>query len=160
MADNYVTIVKYTEDYKAGLNELLCEMSKALFGTGTANIDEFVEGHWCIYLAIIEKKVVGFAGFIHNTYFGFREPTVGLTYLYVTPEHRNSKANYLLNIQSGVLSIGNSLPLEHYYASEHSIRMSRKVKGKKLYETWLYEVDEVTTAFNRLISKVNIRKLE
>lgn len=160
MADNYVTIVQYTEDYKEGLQSLLCEMSQALFGTGTANIDEFIQGHWCVYLAIIEKKVVGFAGFIHNTYFGFREPTVGLTYLYVTPEHRNSKANYLLNIQSGVLSMGNSLPLEHYYASEHSVRMSRKVKGRKLYETWLYEVDEVTTAFNRLISKVNIRKLE
>jgi len=160
MADNYVTLVKYEAKYRDQLETLLKEMSKSLFGTGTANIDEFIQGHWCVYLAIIEKKVVGFAGFIHNTYFGFREPTVGLTYLYVTPEHRNSKANYLLNIQSGVLSMGNNLPLEHYYASEHSVRMSRKVKGRKLYETWLYEVDEVTTAFNRLISKVNIRKLE
>lgn len=158
MATNYVTIVQYTDEYRVELAKLLVEMSKALFGTGTANIDDFVKGHWCIYLAIIDNKAIGFAGFIHNTYFGFREPTVGLTYLYVTPEHRGSRANYLLNIQSGVLSISNNLPLEHYYASEHSVKMSRKVKGKKLYETWLYEVDEVMIAFKRLTSKVNIKE--
>ena len=157
MADNYVTIVQYTEDYKEGLQSLLCEMSQALFGTGTANIEEFIQGHWCIYLAIINEKAVGFAGFSYNTYFGFRGHTVGLTYLYVTPEHRNSKATYLLNLQSGVLSISNNIALEHYYASEHSVRMSRKVKGRKAYETWVYEIDEVMKAFNKLTSKVNIR---
>jgi len=157
MADNYVTIVKYESQYRDQLETLVKEMSKALFGTGTANIDDFIQRHWCIYLAIINEKAVGFAGFSYNTYFGFRGHTVGLTYLYVTPEHRNSKAAFLLNLQSGVLSISNNIALEHYYASEHSVRMSRKVKGRKAYETWVYEIDEVMKAFNKLTSKVNIR---
>lgn len=158
MSPNRVTIVQYNDSYQAELEVLLKELSQELFQTGSCNIKEFVEGHWCIYLAIIDTKVIGFAGFVYNKYFGFRKPTVGLTYLYVKPEHRGSKANYLLNIQSGVLSISNNLPLEHHYASEHSIRMSRKVNGKKIYETWLYEVDEVMTAFKRLTSKVNIKE--
>jgi len=153
-----VKIVKYSDAYQQELALLLQGFSADVFQTGTANVTAFVEGHWAVYLAIIDSKVIGFAGFVYNTYFGFRPPTIGLSYLYVTPEHRTSKANYLLNIQSGVVCIAENLPLEHYYASETSAKMSRKIKGRKLYETWLYDVEEVQVAFNRLISKVKIRK--
>jgi hypothetical protein len=154
---NSVKVVKYDRSYKKELESLLQDFSKDLFNTGTADVASFVEGHWAIYLAVIDSKAVGFAGFVYNTYFGFRTPTVGLTYLYVMPEHRASKANYLLNIQSGVVCLAENLPLEHYYASENSVRMSRKIEGTKLYEAWIYDVEQVQTAFNKLNSQVTIR---
>lgn len=155
--ENRINIVIYTDKYKEDLSKMLHAMSKELFGTGTANTDNFVKTHWCIYLALCEDKVIGFASFHYNTYFGFRDPTVGLTYMYIDPAHRNSRASYLLNIQSGVLCLDNNLSLEHYYASEQSKRMSKRIKGKCIYETYIYEVPEVKEAFSKLISKVNIK---
>ena len=159
MANDKIRIVTYTTEYKDRLEVLLKEFSQELFGTGTVNIEDYVSTHWCVYLAVVGEDVVGVASFTYNTYFGMRKPTVGLTYLYVTPKYRNTKANYLLNLQSGVLSITNNLPLEHHYASDQSKRMSRKVNGKKVYETWVVEVEDVMTAFNRLKSKVKIKDI-
>ena len=159
MANDKIRIVTYTTEYKDRLEVLLKELSQELFGTGTIDIKTFVANHWCVYLAVVGEDVVGVASFTYNTYFGMREPTAGLTYLYVTPKYRNTKANYLLNLQSGVLSITNNLPLEHHYASDQSKRMSRKVNGKKVYETWVVEVEDVMTAFNRLKSKVKIKDI-
>ena len=155
---NPVKIVKYDSSYQKELESLLQDFSKGLFGTGKADVNAFVGGHWQVYLAVIDSKAVGFAGFTYNTYYGFREPSVGLTYLYVAPEHRASRANYLLNIQSGVVCLAENIALEHYYASEASVRMSSKIKGRKIYEAWIYEIDEVQVAFNNLTSKVKIRK--
>lgn len=152
-----VSLVLYDDKYKEELEGLLLKFSKEVFGYGTASIDEFVNRQWCIYLALRDDKVIGFASFIYNTYFGLRPPTVGLTYVYVLPEHRNTRAVYLLGIQAGVLSVDNKLPLESYYASEDSFRISRKLQGKKIYDTYIYEVDEVEKTFTRLINKLKIK---
>lgn len=154
---NRITIEKYTDDYKEELTRLLKDMSKELFGTGTVDVDSFISSHWAIYLAKLEDKVIGFSSFFYNTYFGFRTPSVGYTYMYIEPAHRNSKASYLFNIQSGVLSLDNNVALEHYYASEYSRRMSKRIQGKLLYETYIYEVPEVKEAFNKLITKIKIK---
>ena len=153
-----IKIVMYSEEYKEEFQEMLLKFSQELFGTGTVNIDEFIDYHWCIYLALKDNKVVGMSSYIFNTYFGLRTPTVGNDYLYVLPEHRGGRAMWMLSIQSGVVSVENNLPLEHYYASEDTRRVSRKMVGVKAYETYIYDVEEVRRIFTKLISKVKFKE--
>jgi hypothetical protein len=150
-------IVLYSDIYKDSLSELLRLFSKEVFGNCAYDIDRFVDGHWAIYLAIQNDRVVGFSSFIVNDYYGLRSPTLGNDYIYVLPEHRTSKAMYLFSIQAGKICIDNNLPLEHYYSSESSLRLSRKLKGKKIYETYIYDVGDVSNTFNKLINKVRIK---
>lgn len=156
MAD--VEIKLYSNAYKQELNDLLIKFSQELFGDGTANVDEFIDYHWCVYLAIRDDKVIGMSSYIFNTYFGLRTPTVGNDYLYVLPEHRGSRAMWMLAVQTGKISVENNLPLEHYYASEQTIRVGRKMEGVKAYSTYIYSVEEVKRVFNHLISKVKFKE--
>lgn len=153
-----VNLVNYDDKYKEQLNNLLIELSKELFGEGTANLDEFVANHWVIYLALVDGEVVGFASFIYNTYYGLKQPTTGMTYLYVKPNYRNTKVSYLLSIQAGNLSITSNLPLENYYASEASSKIGRKMKGTLMYTAYHYPVEEVNKLYGHLINKVRIEQ--
>lgn len=154
-----VSIAVYEAKYKLELESLLLNFSKEVFGYGTASIEDFVATHWCIYLALRDGKAIGFASFAYNTYSGMRPPTVGFTYLYVLPENRNTRAMYMLAIQSGVLSVQNNLPLENYYASDASFKIDRKMQGLKAYECFIYEPQEVEKVFGRLINKLKIKEL-
>ncbi len=149
-------IVLYSSEYKYELERLLKCFSSEVFNTGTVDIDSFIGCHWAIYLAISDGKVIGFSSFIINTYFGLRSSTLGNTYIYVDKEYRNSKAMYLFSIQAGKICIDNGFPLEHYYSSESSSRLSRKLDGKKIYEAYIYELGDVSKTFNKLINKVRI----
>lgn len=153
-----IKIIDYNNSYKDSLERMLKELSLELFGVGDANIDDFVNHHWCIYLAVKDSDVIGFTSFVYNTYHGMRPPTVGNTYLYVMPEYRNTRATYLLSIQSGFISTSKNLPLENYYASDHSRKIARKLKGELAYETYIYEVDEVNRVFKHLINKIQIKE--
>jgi len=64
---------------------------------------------------------------------------------------------YMLTIQAGILSVENKLPLENYYASDSSERLSRKLEGVKQYTTYIYELDEVEKAFSKLTNKLKIK---
>lgn len=145
-----ITIVLYEDKYSNSLASMLEEFSQEIFGYGTANLDQFLEHHWAVYLAKKGDEVIGFSSFIYNTYYGLRPPTVGSTYLYVKPEHRQGRASYLLSKQGAYVSIEANLPLETYYASEESARIGQRMKGQKLYEAYLYETDEVAKAYNNL----------
>lgn len=150
-------IVLYNDEYKDDLEKLLLEFSKEVFGDGTCDVDSFVKYHWAIYLAIGSNgKVIGFSSFTINTYYGLRKPTVANDYLYVREVHRGGKATYLLSIQSGKVSIENNLPLENYYSSESSFRISSKLKGKKMYDAYIYEVGDVEDTLNKLKDKVKV----
>lgn len=157
MNNNPIKIVLYDHTFEKELEALLISLSQELFGEGTVSIEDFVNNHWSIYLAVRDSKVIGLSSFVHNTYFGLRPPTIGNSYLYVLPEHRGSRATYLLSLQSGYISDYLQLPLENYYASEESKKISRKLNGTKAYETYIYEVEEVNRVFKNLKSKVNIR---
>jgi len=152
-----VSLVLYEDKYKDELEALLIKFSKEVFGYGTASIDQFISNQWCVYLALRDDKVIGFASFTYNTYYGLRPPTLGFTYTYVLPEHRNTRALYMLTIQAGILSVENKLPLENYYASDSSERLSRKLEGVKQYTTYIYELDEVEKAFSKLTNKLKIK---
>ena len=153
-----VEIKLYSNAYKQELNDLLVKFSQELFGDGTANVDEFIDYHWCVYLAIRDNKVIGMSSYIFNTYFGLRTPTVGNDYLYVLPEHRGSRAMWMLAVQTGKISVENNLPLEHYYTSEQTIRAGRKMEGVTAHSTYIYSVEEVKRVFNHLISKVKFKE--
>lgn len=153
-----MTLVKYTEEYKDDLQELLLNVSKELFGQNQADVDEFVEHHWAIYLVKDEDKVVGFTSFVINTYFGLRRHTLGNDYIYVLPSHRNSKAMYLLSIQSGFVCKEANLPLEHYYSSEQSENMSKKLTGVKMYTAYLYEIKEIERVYDKLMKNFNKKR--
>jgi hypothetical protein len=151
-------LVLYNDTYREQLDALLIGFSKEVFDCGTADTDSFVRNHWCIYLAIDdEDRVLGFSSFSINTYFGLRSPTLGNTYIYVDTKHRASRIMYLFSIQAGQICVEKNLPLEHYYSSESSLKLSRKLKGKKIYEAYVYEVGDVEETFNKLIKKVRIK---
>lgn len=145
-----VKITLYSYDYHAQLEKMLVDFSQEVYGCGTANIDQFVRQHWAIYLAMKGDEVIGFSSFNINHYFGLRPPTVGNTYLYVRPAHRNSRAAYLLTKQAGFVSIELNLPLETYYASETSRKLGDRllgVKGSFLYDTHLYSVEQIKEGY-------------
>lgn len=151
-------LVLYTHDYCEQLDSLLKQFSAEVWGEGTADVDSFVSGHWCIYLALnSDGNVIGFSSYILNTYFGLRPMTLGNTYIYVEPEHRTSKTMYLFSLQSGKIAMDNRLNLEHYYGSDSSLKLSSKIKGAKVYETWMYDIGEVEKTFNRLQKTIRIR---
>jgi hypothetical protein len=151
-------IVLYSDKYRSELELLLKQFSQEVFNTGTADVDSFVGCHWAIYLAIKDDKAIGFSSFVINTYFGLRSHTLGNTYIYVDNEYRTSKAMYLFSIQAGKICIDNGFPLEHYYSSKSSSKLSRKLDGKKIYEAYIYEVGDVEKTFNKLINKVRIEE--
>ena len=154
MAGSKVYIEAYDSSYKEELNNLLVALSRELFCVGTVNLDEFIDNHWAIYLAIQEGEVIGFSSFLINTYYGLRPATVGNTYLFVKEQYRKTRATYLLSIQSGFVCNYLNLPLENYYASEESTKISRKLNGTKLYDVYVYEVDEVNRVYKNLNNKI------
>jgi len=150
-------LILYDKQYKNELEELLYAFSDEVFNSKLADIDKFINGHWAIYLAIHNDKVVGFSSFMLNEYYGFIEPVLGNSYLYVKPEHRSSKAMYLFSMQSAKICIENNMSLEHYYSSEDSFKLSSKLNGVKMYTTYLYSVDEVSRIFDKFKSKIKIK---
>lgn len=153
-----IKVIIYDNQYRDQLEELLVSMSQELFGAGTVNIDQFVNNHWVIYLAMEGDEVIGLSSFYYNTYFGLRPPTVGNTYLYVKPEYRNGRASYLLSIQSGFVSADTNLPLETYYASNSSRAISKRMKGEHLFDAWLYSPEEMAKAYKQTTRNDKLRK--
>lgn len=140
------------------LHNMLIAFSEEVFECGTVDINDFIDSHSHIYLAIIRGEVVGFTSFYTNTYFGLRPTTVGNTYVYVKPEHRRSKALHLMSIQSGLVARDLNMPLEHYVASDASRRLTSRLKGKELYTTFIYELDEVNRVVDGLTRKVKVEQ--
>lgn len=148
MAD--VDIVIYTDTYHKELEAMLVDFSQEVYGYGTANLDQFVQQHWVVYLAMKGDEVIGFSSFNINHYFGLRPPTVGNSYLYVKPAYRKGKATYLLTKQAGFVSIDINLPLETYYASDASKKIGDRLLGTEgsfMYETHFYDVDKVKEGY-------------
>lgn len=152
-----ITIVKYDDTYKEDLNRLLLSFSREVFNEETANIDQFVDYHWCIYLALKDGEVVGFTSFIYNTYYGMRTPTVGNDYAYIVPHHRGSKTMYLFSLQAGKVSLQYDLPLEVYYASDDSRRLGKQIQGDLMYEAIIYPTSEISRKFKALTTKIEIK---
>ena len=151
-------IVLYSDKYRDELDVLLKEFSEKLY-SGKYCLDSFVNQHWAVYLALnSDGKVIGFSAFMIVNYLGFMDDIMANTYIYVKPEYRTSKAMYLFSIQAGKICVENDLPLEHYYASDDSKKLSRKLKGRKMFETYVYPVDEVNREYNRLKKFVKIKE--
>lgn len=153
-----IIVEVYSDTYKQDLEGLLIEASESIYGYGTANIDNFLDGHWIVYLAKKGDEVIGFSSYTYNTYYGLRPPTVGNTYLYVKPEYRRGRASYLLSIQSAYVSVDTDLPLETYYASDESKAMSHRMQGTLLYDAWMYEPKEMSKAYTNATKNFKVRK--
>jgi hypothetical protein len=145
-------IIQYEEKYRLHLAALLQEMSKELFGTGMVNVDKFIKNHWVIYLLLADDKVVGLSSWNINDYFGLRTPTVGNTYLYVTPEHRNSKSSYILTASLFCkVSAETKMPLEVYIASDYSRKvLESRLQGTHSYDVYEYTPEQVKVGFDGL----------
>lgn len=150
-------IVIYSDEYRGQLDEILRRFSCEIYD-GLHDLDRFIEGHWAIYLAVKNHTVIGFSSFNIIDYYGFKCSILSNDYVYVLPEYRTSKAMYLLSIQAGKICTEHNMPLEHYYASEHAKKLSRKLKGKKMFETYLYPIDEVKLEYDRLRKFVKIKE--
>lgn len=150
----------YSDNDWEALLGLLSKFREEVYGSDTEiNLDDFEDYHYAIYLVLSdENDIVGFSSFVINSYYGLRESTVGNDYMYILPEYRRSKAMHLISIQSGRICSDLGLPLEHYIASESSDRLSKRLAGKKIYCTYIYELSEVKRELERLEKKVRIKK--
>ena len=153
-----IKLVAYEEKYHEALEALLTEFSTEVFGVGTSNIDHFVSGHWCIYLALKGEDVIGFTSFIYNNYYGLRTPTVGNDYAYIQPQYRGGKTMYLFTIQAGAVSLEYNLPLETYFATEDGMKLSTLAEGELMYQAYTYDVEAVRSKFDKLTHKFEIKK--
>ena len=150
-------LIIYSPTHKDALESMLLKFSKEVFGEAMVDIDLFITSHSYIYLAIIQDEVVGFTSFVINNYFGLRPHTVGNTYLYVEPEHRRSKSLHLMSIQAGLVARDLNMPLEHYVGSNESKLLTKRLNGKELYTTYLYEVDECMRVVESLQKRVKVK---
>lgn len=140
------------------LEEMLYLFQKEVYDSDTkVDLKQFVEHHFAIYLIMDGGSVVGFSSFVWNSYFGLREPTIGNDYIYILPSHRRSNAMHMISIQAGQICVDNGLSLQHFYASESSDRLSKKLSGKKLFTVFEYGIDEVTREYERLKTKIKIK---
>jgi len=151
----------YEPKYRSDIESLLKEFAKEIWDNSGDNVDVdcFVRNHWCVYVAIATSgEVIGFSSYNLNHYYGMRDATVSNTFIYVVKEHRQSRAMYLFSLQSGKICVSNNLGLEHHYGSDESRKLSSKLNGAKLYETFVYPLDEVSRVFSRLKSKIRIKE--
>lgn len=148
----------YQSKYLNDLFNMLVDFSEEVFDYGSVNMEEFLNSHTHIYLAIIMDEVVGFTSFTVNTYFGLRPSTIGNTYLYVKPKHRRSKALHLMSIQAGLVARDLNMPLEHYVASRESKLLTKRLNGKEIYTAYIYPVEECMRIIDGLKTKVRIRE--
>lgn len=152
-------IIVYDDCYRDQLEELLIGFSKEIYGEGTAFVNDFVNSHHYIYLAVVGEEVVGFASFHHNTYFGMRKPTMGMTYLYVKPEYRNGRASYLLAMQIGSVCDHMNMDMETYLASEETQRIVKRMdNGEFLYSVYVFPVEEVRKTFRELKKHIKLEE--
>ena len=148
----------FQETDRNDLHHLLVEFSTEVFNYGSCDVDMFVKSHSHIYLAIIRGEVVGFTSFIVNDYYGLRPATVGNTYLYVKPKYRRSKALHLMSIQAGLVARDLNMPLEHYVATKESKLLTKRLKGKEIYTSYEYPLEEVIRVIDGLKKKVRIKQ--
>lgn len=146
----------YNEKYRLDLSCFLNAFSNEVFGKAKSCVDQFVNLHWAVYILLKDDVPIGFVSYSYNHYFGMRDPTFGMTYVYITPSYRKSKAMYLISIQTGLISKEYNLPLEHYYTSEESNKLSRKLEGELLTTTYIYSPEEVAKVTDRLTKKLKI----
>lgn len=152
-------IVLYEDKYRDDLDDMLNGFAEEVFGEARSDVDFFIKCHWAIYLAIDSNdKAIGFTSFYINEYYGLRDSTIGNDYIYVREANRTSKAMYLFSIQAGKICIEQNLPLEHYYSSESSLKLSSKLEGKKIYEARIHSVESVKETFGKLTKKIRIEK--
>lgn len=155
-----VKLALYEDKYKYALNRFLEAFQEEVYKSDTTfDIDEFVEGHHgFIYMVINEYGVpVGFTSFCYNSYYGLREATLGNDFIYVEPAYRRSRAMHLICIQAGTLCQNNNIPLENYYASDESERYIGRMKGDKIFSTYIFPIEEVSRETERLKTKVRIK---
>lgn len=147
---------RYNRNYRHDLTCFLNAFSNEVFGESGASVDAFVNLHWAVYMVLKDDVPIGFVSYSYNHYFGMRKPTFGMTYVYITPSYRKSKAMYLISIQTGLISKEYNLPLEHYYTSKESDMLSRKLQGELLTTTYLYSPEEVARVTEQLTKKLKI----
>lgn len=155
-----VKLTLYHDRYKYALARFLRKFQEEVYKSDTEfDIDEFIEGHHgYIYIVLGESGVpVGFTSYCYNSYYGLREATLGNDFIYIEPSYRKSRAMQLICIQTGVLCQNNNIPLENYYASDDSEKFIGRMRGERIFSTYIFPVEEVSRETERLKTKVRIK---
>lgn len=156
-----VELVLFEPLHTSWLERLLENFGVEVFNSrNKIDVDRFINNHHgYIYLAVNEYGIpVGFSSFTYNDWYGLREPTLSNDFIYIEPAYRRSKAMHLFSIQAGYLCESMNLPLEHHTASAESEMLTSRLKGKKLYTTYLYPIDSVIEEYSRLKTKIRIQQ--
>lgn len=156
-----VKLAFFEEKYRYELLKLLKLFQKDVYNSDT-KIDEqqFIDHHQQLIYMVLndEGQAVGFTSFTYNTYFGLRSPTLGNDFIYIMKEYRRTKAMHLISIQAGILCQDYNVPLEHYYASDDSSKFIGRMKGNRMYSTYIFSIEEVSRETRRLKTKVRIKE--
>lgn len=155
-----VSLVFYEDKYSAALWRFLNKFQEEVYNSTTHfSVGDFVKRHeGLIYMVLGEAGVpVGFTSFCYNDYYGLREATLGNDFIYLEPAYRKSRAMHLICIQAGTLCQNNNIPLENYYASDDSEKFIGRMKGERIFSTYIFPVDEVSKETERLKTKIRIK---
>lgn len=156
-----VKLALYEPDHEPYLWRFLSRFQEEVYDSTTHfSIKDFVEGHHgYIYMVLNEDDIpVGFTSFCYNSYYGLRQATLGNDFMYIEPEYRRTKAMHLISIQAGVLCQNNNIPLEHYYASDDSSKFIGRMKGDRIFSTYIFPMEEISRETERLKTKVRIKE--
>ena len=151
----YVSL--YSPEHYYEFAGLLKDFQKEVFGASTEiDVDRITASSW-VYLVHDDRDTIGFAVFSHKDYCGLREPVVAVDFLHVDKDYRRSKALHMLTLQIGAVCEDLGLPMECAFATEGSLKFGQRIKGKKVYETFIYEPDIISKEFSRLKKIVKIK---
>lgn len=156
-----VRLAFFEEKYRYELQKLLKLFQKDVYKeTREFDLQNFIDKHYGLIYVILndESECIGFTSFVYNGYFGLRGATLGNDFIYIMKDYRLTKAMHLISIQAGVLCQDYNVPLEHYYASDDSCRFIGRMKGNRMYSTYIFPIEEVSKETERLKTKVRIKE--
>lgn len=156
-----VKLAFFQEKYRYDLEKLLKLFQKDVYKEYREfDLQNFIDRHYNLIYMILNDdcECVGFTSFVYNGYYGLREPTLGNDFMYILKDYRRTKAMHLISIQAGILCQDYNVPLEHYYASDDSSKFIGRMKGNRIYSTYIFPIEEVSRETERLKTKVRIKE--
>lgn len=152
-----VELVEYKDEYLPYLYRFLRKFQEEVYGVTTEfDMKSFLAAHKNYIFMVLDAYgvPVGFTSFCWNSYYGLREATLGNDYIYIEPEYRRSRAMQLICIQAGTLCQNINVPLENYYASGDSEKFVGRMKGERIFSTYIFPLDEVSKEAERIKTKL------
>lgn len=160
MVRSRVELVKFENKYHDDLQEMLKEFTLEVFDNDLLfpDVTRFVGGHSAVFIILVQNKAVGFISYQVDDYFGLKEPTLAVNYVYLKEGYRKGRTTFALALHQLEVAVINELPLVHHYASDDSRAFFNRLDGKLLYNTYEFGLETIKSQHDLLLNKKNRRK--